>query len=434
MPRFLPLLLALSALLPSCGRPSQPSGARSDALTLEASAGDRLVTAELPSVVTVRVALGVKPMERSGRPAANLALVVDTSGSMEGKAIEDARRAATALVDSLSPKDRLAIVVFNSQTETLLPSTLLDDADLKDVRAKLSHMRAEGTTDMASGLRAGIGEVTAHLDPEAVNRVILLGDGVPNEEEPIAAIAQSAADHGVSITALGLGADYNETLMGKLAQVTGGRFQYVADSSKVASFFAEEVGRLQKTYVRNAWLDLTAGPGVTIEGVIGQESVRTATGVRVHVGDLALGEKMDVFAKVALAGRKDGAVIELVDAVLRFSEGVGGAQMERRAFVGIHAAKDPAKVTAGRNADVEAGAARAQQAADTLEEIRLARARDVPKPAPAPVTPPTGMLAPPGGAHRRAAAESAFSPALAQDHPEILRKQHDDAMQTLQKH
>jgi hypothetical protein len=58
----------------------------------------------------------------------------------------------------------------------------------------------------------------------------------------------------------------------------------------------------------------------------------------------------------------------------------------------------------------------------------------VPKPAPAPVTPPTGMLAPPGGAHRRAAAESAFSPALAQDHPEILRKQHDDAMQTLQKH
>ena len=399
---------------------------------MEVAAANRFVRAGVPSQVIAEISVGVKPMDRSGRPPANLALVVDTSGSMEGKAIEDARAAALALVDSLSPKDRLSIVVFNSKAELLLPSTVLDDADLKDVRGKLRAMRAEGTTDMASGLAMGVREVQAHLDPEAVNRVILLGDGVPNDASTIGPLTANAGQGGISITALGLGPDYDESLMGKMAQVTGGRFQYVADSSKVPSFFKEEIARLQKTYARDAWLDLSAGPGVTIDDVVGQEIIRNGTGVRVHVGDLALGEKMDVVVKLSTNGRKDGAAVELLDAVLRFNEGVGGAQAERRVFLGSHATGDDAKLAAGKNVEVERAASRAKEAAETLEEIRRARASDV-KDAPAP--PPHAQRG--GGS----GATPSPSPAAAVDHasfdreaPAVVRKRHDDAMQVLQKH
>ena len=428
------LLVALAVLLSSqvvsCGRPAQPKGPRADAVTLQAASQNQFVKAGIPAQLTVRVALGVAPIERNGRPPANLALVVDTSGSMEGKAIEDARAAALALVDSLSPKDRLSVVVFNSKTDVLLPSTLLDDADMKEVRAKLHEMRAEGTTDMAKGLEAGIQQVTSHLDPEGVNRVILLGDGVPNDEGPIDAMVQGAAARGVSVTALGLGPDYNETLMGRIAQVSGGKFQYVADSSKVASFFKEEVGRLQKTYARDAWLDLTAGPGVTVLSTIGQEIVRTPTGVRVHVGDLALGEKMDVIVKLAVTARKDGAVVELMDGVLTFNEGLAGTQAERRVFVGIHATEDANKLAKGKNADVENAAARAQQAADTLEQIRLARESDVPKPA-SPVSAGGGGGGIQPSAPLTARPRSQAFPAPA---PADVRRQHDEAMNVLQKH
>jgi hypothetical protein len=137
--------------------------------------------------------------------------------------------------------------------------------------------KATGTTDMASGLRMAITEVTRHLDEEGVNRVVLVGDGVPNDDRQILPLVAQAAAQGISVTALGLGNDYDydydydydETLMGHIAQLSSGRFFYVDDSAKVASFFSEEVTRLHEVVARHAVLDVRPGPGVTVTGVVG---------------------------------------------------------------------------------------------------------------------------------------------------------------------
>src|SRR5262249_53462900 len=113
--------------------------------------------------------------------------------------------------------------------------------------------------------------------------------------------------------------------------------------------------------------------------------------------------------------RKEGASVEVMDAVLRYNEGASGAQAERRAFVGLHATADAAKLTSGRDTKVEAVVSRVQEAADTVAEIRAARESDVPK------------AAPPGGALRPREPAPQAAPAS-------VRKQHDDAMQVLQKH
>jgi Ca-activated chloride channel family protein len=93
-----------------------------------------------------------------------------------------------------------------------------------------------------------ITEVTRHLDKEGVNRVVLVGDGVPNDDRQILPLVAQAAAQGISVTALGLGNDYDETLMGHIAQLSGGRFFDV--SAKVASFFSEEVTGLHKVVAR----------------------------------------------------------------------------------------------------------------------------------------------------------------------------------------
>src|SRR5262249_41051167 len=96
------------------------------------------------------------------------------------------------------------------------------------------------------------------------------GDGVPNNDAEIRPLAAEAATHAIPITALGLGPDYNETLMGAVAQLSGGQFHYVRESAEVAGFFKNEILRMKQVYARNATVDITPGPGVRVESVVGQ--------------------------------------------------------------------------------------------------------------------------------------------------------------------
>jgi Ca-activated chloride channel family protein len=227
---------------------------------------------------------------------------------------------------------------------------------------------------MAAGLRAGIDEVVQHLDPHGVNRVVLLGDGVPNDEGPIRALAESAGHQGVTVTALGLGPDYNETLMGAVAQLSGGRFHYVEKSDQVAETFKNEVLRLQSVYARNATLELTPGPGVRIEAVVGQPMARSGNGVRVSVGDMSRDETRDLIVRLTTDPHHDGAPVELLDAVLSFDDALGsGTRAERRLFFGARATSKDAELEAGRVREVEDAAAIIQAAAATVDAIQKAR-------------------------------------------------------------
>ena len=369
MPRFALLcLLILSFALVDCHANTPPADAR--AITAAGMLSNRFVAADKASPIVAQLVIEAKANERTTRPNVNLALVVDTSGSMEGRAIEDARAAAKALLGSLRPKDRLAVVAFGSTTEVILPSTPLDEADLGKLRARIDAMRAFGTTDMAGGLRAGTHEVEEHFVADGVNRVILLGDGDPNDETPVKGLAANAGARGISITALGLGPDYNETLMGAVAQLSGGRFHYVADSTKVAAFFDAEVVRLNRTYAKNAVVQLVPGPGVRVTRIVGPGG---DNGLSIPIGDISLGERREIIIKLDAPAHRAGAAVELLDAVLRFDDVAAGTPVERRVFYGAHAAADPGELASGRDEAVERATARAEAAAATLEAIEAAR-------------------------------------------------------------
>jgi Ca-activated chloride channel family protein len=396
-----------------------PEPAPASPIALDAKLSNRFVQAGGSRTLTARVGLSAKRRSATMRPPVNLALLVDTSGSMEGRAIDDARAASLALLASLAPEDRLAVVVFHSKAEVLLPSTRVGEANMKELRAKIAAMKADGTTDMADGLKLAQAEVERNLDREGVNRIVLLGDGVPNDDTQVLAYVANAAAHGISVTALGLGNDYDETLMGRIAQTSGGRFHYVADSTKVQSFFAEEVVRLHKVVARNAYVELKPGPGVTVRGVIGRPGNSSGRSYVVNLGDISLGDEQELVVDLVAANAKDGAPVEVLDAVLHFQDGVGGAMREERVFVGAHATNAEAKLAEGRDKSVEDAAARARDAAATLERIQKQRESDRAKQAP----PRPGRAPTPSPA-------AAFEPSPAEA-PEATRMQHDAAMHKL---
>jgi Mg-chelatase subunit ChlD len=378
MKRLFAVLLLAAAALSGCARNKPADSPSQGLMTIEGALANRYVLADKPGTVVARLRVATHAPEATRSGPVNVVLVLDTSGSMEGQPITDARAAALAMVDTLADGDHLAVVAFGSRTDVLLPATELDSGNRKKARASVEAMKAEGTTDLAGGLRAGLEQAQKYLDPHGINRIVLVGDGVPNDESAIRPLAAQAASESIPITVLGLGPDYNETLMGAVAQLSGGQFHYVRESAEVATFFKGEVLRLKQVYARNASVDVMPGPGVHIESVVGLPMSQGSNGsVHVALGDISRADTRDLVVRLTTDPHREGASVELFDAVLTFDDAWGeGARVERRLFLGAKATASDADLAKGRNADVEDTAATMTAAATTVQAIELARNGD----------------------------------------------------------
>lgn len=368
--RWLALVAALA--MPGCAGPKVPSeGTHTVRLSMNQTSS--LVPSGESSEVIARIRLAPALPKRALRPPVNVALVVDTSSSMEGRAIDDARSAVVAMLDRLEDGDRVSVVSFGSFAEVLLPSTEIDGTSRTLAREQVRRMAARGTTDLAGGLDAGLAQVMAGFDPSGVNRIVLLGDGVANAASDARQAAQRAASSGVTITSLGLGDDYDEVLMGDVAASTGGRFHDVADVAEVATVFADEVVRLSTVAAKDVRLKLRTGPGVGIADVVGLPMTRSGRDVLVQIGDLSQGDERDVFVTLRVSAHQDGAPVELLDAVLSYRPATGdGGPREQRGFIAVRASSDAAEL-AEHDDTLRGEAALALASQQTIQALELAR-------------------------------------------------------------
>jgi Ca-activated chloride channel family protein len=349
--------------------PTDPKLVELDAV-LERSA----IAADRPAVLTARVRMSAATAENAERPPLALVLVVDTSGSMAGTAIEDARAAARAFVEPLRDDDRISVVTFDSRAEVLVEATSVKALGRKAILERIGRMQARGTTDMTAGLQAAYAQISS-APSGAVRRVVMLSDGVPNDATQIPAFADSLRANGVAVTTLGFGLEYDETLLGRIAQATGGSFRRVDQGEALAKAFVDEAFRAERLVASNVVLTLQAGPGVEIRRVLGHPAV--APGSRVHnvvLADLSERQRQDVFVELAITGHRAGANVELLDATVAFQERtVNAGRLERRSFLAVQASDESDVVSRARDRSIEREAARARAAATMLDAIALAR-------------------------------------------------------------
>ncbi len=195
--------------------------------------------------VYLRVALEGIPYEQEGeRIPANVMLVIDQSGSMQGDRIEQAREAALMAVERLGDDDVLGIVSYSDNAYVHVPAGEL--RDVSDVRAAIRRLEAGGRTALYAGVSQGLRELGEFVDPYKVNRVILLSDGLanvgPSTPRELAALGREAAQQGISVTTIGLGLGYNEDLMTQLALASDGNHAFVEDPEDLISIFNAEFG------------------------------------------------------------------------------------------------------------------------------------------------------------------------------------------------
>ena len=233
---------------------------------------------------------------------------------MQGAKLESMKAATRHVIETLTDQDIVSIVIFDDTVQTLVPATLA--ADRGALLAAVNTISESGGTAMSLGMQSGQIELQKNIGPDRLSHMLLLTDGQTwGDEEVCRSIAKSLGQVDARITALGLGAEWNEQLLDDLAEFTEGNSDYIADPNQIGAFFQRAVRSAQGTAATDARLLLRLVREATPRAVYRATPTITNLGyqpigeneVAVRLGDLVFGQTASVVLDLMLPGRAVGS-------------------------------------------------------------------------------------------------------------------------------
>jgi len=289
------LCLSLSLVAGSLGT------AAAQQVTVQVGLDHSVLAANTKQTSYLRVGLqGFESTSESTRAPLNVAIVIDKSGSMSGEKIANARAAAKAALDALSPDDIVAVVAFDDTVQVLVPATKASDR--ATIVQGIDRLNAGGMTALFAGVVKGGAEVRKFLSKERVNRVILLSDGQANvgysSSASLGQLGAQLRKEGIAVTTLGLGLGYNEDLLVQLARESGGQHVFIEDHHQLAKVFREGFGGLASIVAQEVTITIKLADGVRAVRVLGKDAEIIGQTVTVQMAELYAGQLDDVLLEI----------------------------------------------------------------------------------------------------------------------------------------
>jgi Ca-activated chloride channel homolog len=186
--------------------------------------------------------------------ARNVILVIDTSGSMAGPKMQQARDAALYVVEQLNAQDHFNVIAFSSGVRsfatTLQPATAASRA-----RPFINSLEAAGGTNISQALL----EAVTQADRERPTTILFLTDGVATEgiisTPRLLETVKQQAPGNVRLFAFGVGDDVDTTLLDTLAQNHGGATTYVRPHQQVDEAVSAFYARVSTPILADVSLD-----------------------------------------------------------------------------------------------------------------------------------------------------------------------------------
>ncbi|MER6465026.1 von Willebrand factor type A domain-containing protein [Streptomyces sp. NPDC001228] len=200
-----------------------------------------------PDWSLVRVGLATRTAGATAeRPPAALTFVIDVSGSMdEPGRLDLAKKSLDTMTERLRDDDSVALVTFSEHAETVLPMTRLA-GHRGTVHRAVDRLSARYSTNLGEGLETGYTTAVRGLRHGATNRVVLISDALANDGETDAdalleRIAGDRREYGITLFGVGVGSDYGDALMERLADHGDGHTTYVSDTATADRVFCEQL-------------------------------------------------------------------------------------------------------------------------------------------------------------------------------------------------
>jgi Ca-activated chloride channel family protein len=196
-----------------------------------------------------------------------IAFVIDRSGSMGGKPINEAIRCVNFMVDRLLENDLAAVVTFDNQVTLDYPLSVLSDKSR--IKTVLATVHAGGTTNLHGGWRVGADEFIRQESVSVIKRVVLLSYGRANEgltnSIQIASQVEEFSNRGITTSTYGLGRDFNEELMVDIAKAGQGNHYYAETAEDLLESFNEEFELMANLWAKDIVLSVKPQDGVQIK-------------------------------------------------------------------------------------------------------------------------------------------------------------------------
>ena len=217
-----------------------------------------------PDNYLLRIGLQAKKIDFTKAPPSNMVFLIDTSGSMdEPNKMPLLKASFKLLLDNLRPEDRIAIVVYASQTGIALPSTPAKEKE--KISKVIDDLVASGSTAGGAGLQTAYEVAEKNFLPKGNNRIILATDGDFNvgisSRDELQRLVEEKRNNGIYISVLGYGmGNYRDDMAETIANKGNGNYAYIDNFTEAKKVLVNEFGGTLYTVAKDVKLQLEFNP------------------------------------------------------------------------------------------------------------------------------------------------------------------------------
>lgn len=196
-------------------------------------------------------------------PPINICIVIDKSTSMAGTRMDIVKTNTVNLIRQLRPDDLVSVVAFSDKAETVVQPT--HASDINRCESKIHAIRCSGATEIFQGLEAGISALKNGSLSSSVKQLVLITDGQTyGDEQACYDLAAKCAEEGITIHALGVGHEWNDVFLDKLASSSGGNANFISNPKDLSRFFDQRLSAIVRVYAHNVTYDFTGDAEVEL--------------------------------------------------------------------------------------------------------------------------------------------------------------------------
>jgi Ca-activated chloride channel family protein len=252
----------------------------------------------------------VLDLDRGDARPADLVIVLDRSGSMQGRKIRDAKQAALNLLSNLSKRDRFALVSYSNGVRRHSNLLEVTPTNRMLLTSAIHQISAGGGTNLGAGLQEGINVLLTSRKNGNLGKVILVSDGLANQgitnPTSLGHMASVAVQKEFAVSTVGVGNDFNEHLMTHIANRGTGIYYYLENPNAFAAVFEKEFHNTRAAAATSVEVRIPLTGGISLVDAAGYPVEVKNNEAVFYPGDLLSGQTRKLFLTLGVPTNEEG--------------------------------------------------------------------------------------------------------------------------------